>query len=246
MWSTQFFIHPHAFIAIYKKIQDMGITIIPTGSAYDTADILHYWATQDESKEHIAIRRKPKTFTDLDKQLFLLAGLTGVNAKRAEALLEEFGTPMRVFNALLEYSPKKFPVGGIGEKTVSDIKGILTQNLVETTPRRLIEHEFRTDIGELRAILNAAETELNTRTIPQIKNLLKKGGLKVTGTKPTLIQRLLDSMTEDERVDKKKYCAKYDQIKGSKTEFQAIPTDLEKAYRRYKGKKGKGKKGGKK
>jgi ERCC4-type nuclease len=98
MWTNQFFIHPHSYIAIFKKIQESGITIIPTGGTRDTADILHYWATQGEKSEYLTIKRKPKTLSDYDAQLFLISGLAGVNTKRAEALLNEFGTPMRVFN----------------------------------------------------------------------------------------------------------------------------------------------------
>ncbi|MDP6459652.1 MAG: ERCC4 domain-containing protein, partial [Candidatus Hydrothermarchaeota archaeon] len=136
MWSTQFFIHPHAFTSIFKKIQDLGITIIPTGSAYDTADLLRYWATRGDKREYLSIRRKSKVYTDLDKQLFLVSGLIGVSTKRAEALLKKFGTPMRVFNAFLEYSPKKFPVEGVGEKTAGEIKKLLTTSMVNTKPSR--------------------------------------------------------------------------------------------------------------
>ena len=234
MWSTQFFVHPHALTSIFKKIQDMGITIIPTGSAYDTADLLRYWATKSEQKEYLAIRHKTKTFSDLDKQLFLLSGLIGVSTKRAETLLKKFGTPMRVFNAFLEYSPKKFPVEGIGEKTAAEIRRLLTTNLVEVQGSRLIEYEFKEGIKELERILNEKKEELNRKTVPEIKRLLKERNLKLSGRKEELIKRLLKSMEVEEKIDIPAFISKYEELLRMKTEFQQIPKRLEKVYKKFK------------
>ncbi len=234
VWSTQFWVHPHAFTSIYKKVQDMGIRIVPTGSVHDTADILHFWATQGERGEHLSIRLKPKTFTDLDKQLYLIAGIPGVNTKRAEALLKEFGTPMAVFNSFMEYPAKRYPVGGIGGKTVGEIRRILTKNIVEGAPRRMIEHEFKSGVAELLAILHQKENELKGMTIPQLKEELRKRGLKLGGRKGELVERLLETIPEDERVDIPLFMEKFEELEKSKTEFQAIPRKLRSAYRRFK------------
>jgi ERCC4-type nuclease len=235
MWTNQFFIHPHSYIAIFKKIQESGITIIPTGGTRDTADILHYWATQGEKSEYLTIKRKPKTSSDYDIQLFLISGLTGVNTKRAESLLNEFGTPMRVFNAVLEHSPQKFPVDGIGEKTASDIKKILSTNVVNVKQRRIIEYEFRECVKELEDVLTCTQRELGKKNIPELKKLLRERGLKLTGKKDELVERLLGDMSEDERVDKKLFVKKYTELKKSKAGLHQIPQKLQKAYNRFKG-----------
>ncbi len=234
MWSTQFFVHPHAFISIFEKIQDMGITIVPTGSAYDTADIMRFWATQGEKKEYLSIRQKQKVFTDLDRQLFLISGLTGISTKRAEALLKHFGTPMRVFNSFLEYSPKKYPVDGIGEKTTDEIRKILVSNLVNVQPSRLIEYEFMDVVNELEAILHAKENELKEKTMPELKEVAKRKGLRTSGTKGELIARILETLREEEKVDAPVFLQKYDNLLKMKTEFHQVPEHLQEAYEKLK------------
>lgn len=234
MWTNQFFIHPHSYISIFKKIQESGIIIIPTGGTRDTADILHFWATQGEKSEYLAIKRKPKTFSDYDAQLFLISGLAGVNTKRAEALINEFGTPMRVFNAFLEYSPKKFPVDGIGEKTASDIKKILSNNVVNVRSMQIIEYEFRECINELEDVLACTEKELKGKNIPELKKLLRERGLKLVGKKDELVERLLGDMSEAERIDTKLFCKKYEKLKKTKANLHQIPRELQKAYKKFK------------
>jgi len=234
MWTNQFFIHPHSYIAIFKKIQESGITIIPTGGTRDTADILHYWATQGEKGEYMTIRRKPKTYSDFDAQLVLISGLTGVNTKRAEALLSEFGTPMRVFNSFLEYNPKKFPVDGIGEKTASDIKKILSINVEGKRPRQIIEYEFRECVKELEDVLVCTQIGLGKKTMPELKKILKGQGLKITGKKGELVLRLIANMSEEELVDAKLFVKKYEELKKTKAGLHQIPSKLQKAYRKFK------------
>ena len=234
MWTNQFFIHPHSYIAIFKKIQESGITIIPTGGTRDTADILHYWATQGDKSEHLTIKRKPKTQSDYDVQLFLISGLTGVNTKRAESLLNEFGTPMRVFNSFLEFNPKKFPVDGIGEKTASDIKKILSTNVVNVKQQQIIEYEFRECVKELEDVLTCTERELEGKTIPEVKELLRERGLKLMGKKGELVERLLGDMSEAERIDKKLFVKKYEKLKKTKAGLHQIPQKLQKAYKKFK------------
>lgn len=235
MWSTEFFVHPHALISIFEKMQDMGVKLILTGSAYDTADILRYWATRGSKREYLAIRRKSKTFTDLDRQLFLISGLIGISTKRAEALLEAYGSPMRVFNAFLEHPPSKFPVPGIGEKTVREIRKLLTSNLVGTKGEKLTEYEFKERIKELTDILKEKETLLRRKSVPELKDLLRERGLKVTGRKDDLVKRLLEDMPPEEKVNTELYAEKYLELMREKTEFQRVPKRLRRAYDRVKG-----------
>lgn len=236
MWSTEFFVHPHALVAIFEKMQEMGIKVIPTGSAYDTADVLRYWATRGERREYLAIRHKSKAYTDLDRQLFLLAGLIGISTKRAEALLRAFGSPMRVFHAFLEYSPKKFPVEGIGEKTAGEIRKLLTANLLGEKAERLTEYEFRERVAELEDILREKETTLRGKSIPELKKMLRERGLRVCGRKEELIERLLGSMEPEEKVNVPMFLEKYEELLRLKTDFQGIPGRIQEAYETLKGK----------
>ncbi len=234
MWSTGFFIHPHAFTSTFKKIQDLGITIIPTGSAYDTADLLRYWATRKNRKEYLSIRRKTKVFSDFDKQLFLISGLSGISTKRAEALLKKFGTPMRVFNSFLEFSPKKFPLDGVGKKTASDIKILLTKSHVNSKPSRLIEYEFKESIDGLNRILLEKEIQLKKMKVPEIRSLLKVKKIALSGNKDKLINRYLNNISEDEKVDIALFTRKYEELFKIKTDFQNIPENLKDTYERFK------------
>lgn len=124
VWATKHKIHPHALASTFEKLQKSGVVVIPTGGAYDTAELLRYWATKSRERGYISIRRK-KVCTVRDAQIFLLSGLPGINVKRAEALLDEFGSPIKVFEAFLTFNPKKFPIKGIGEKTVKEIRKLL-------------------------------------------------------------------------------------------------------------------------
>jgi ERCC4-type nuclease len=233
-WATRHFIHPHSLTSIFKKIQDSGIAIIPSGSAYDTADLLHFWATKGEKTEQLEIRRKVKTETDYDRQLFIIAGLPGIGAVQATELLKTYGTPMHVFSAFLDHSPRNFPIKGLGEKKVKKISDLLTKNLLEVQRKRMIEHELKERVGELYTLLNAKESELNKMRVDEIKSLLKERNLKVGGKKIELIKRLLDSMDAEEKVDIKRFIDVYDTVKKTKARHHQIPRDLSLFYSKVK------------
>jgi len=232
VWSSQFFVHPHAFTAIFEDIQAMGIAIIPTGSSYDTADLLRFWATRGEKREHLVIRRKGKGMSDLDRQVFLVSGLPGIDAKRAEALLNTFGTPMRVFNAFLENDPGSFPVEGIGEKTVKRTRKVIADMLVEAEEGELIEYEFRSRIRELEGMLDQKGEELKKMRMPELKRLLKERGLKTAGKKGELLERLLEDMPLEERVDVGLFIKKYRDLLKTKSETQRVPRVLEREFKK--------------
>lgn len=230
----EFFVHPHAFTSIFKKIQDTGIKVIITGGPYDTADTLKYWATRGSRKESLTIRQKKKTFSDIDKQLFLVSGLTGISTKRAKALLEKFGTPIRIFNAFLEYPSKRFPVEGIGEKTVVEIKRLLTGKLVGGEHGTMLEHEFKEWVRELENLLDKKEIELNKMRANELKSLLKERGLRTSGSKQELIERLLEDMPEEEKIDIAQFIKKYEELMRSKSRYQRIPERVEMTYKKFK------------
>jgi ERCC4-type nuclease len=234
-WATRHFIHPHSLTSIFKKVQDSGITIIPSGGAYDTADLLHFWATKDEKTERLEIRRKVKTQTDYDRQLFMLSGLPGIGAVQAVELLKTYGTPMHVFSAFLESSPRNFPVKGLGEIKVKKIKEILSKDLLEVERERMIEHEFREKIDELYLTLNAKERELEKMKIGEIKPLLKESGLQTGGKKAELVKRLLESMSVEEKVDINRFEEIYNELRNTKDKHHQIPRDLSLFYSKVKG-----------
>jgi ERCC4-type nuclease len=233
-WATRYFIHPHSLTSIFKKIQDLGITIIPSGGAYDTADLLHFWATKGERKEHLEIRRKVKLETDYDRQLYMIAGLPNIGAVQATELLKTYGTPMHVFSAFLDHSPKSFPLKGLGEKKVKKIKQLLTSNLLEVERQRMIEYEFKERVDELYNILNTKEEELMKTKLELLKSMLRERNLKLSGRKSELINRLLEAMTVEERVDVKRFKGLYKALKKSKDRHHHIPRDLSLFYSRLK------------
>ncbi len=234
MWSTQFFVNPHALTSIFKKIQDAGIVIIPSGSANDTAELLRYWATKGEKSEHLSIRSKSRVQSEYEKQLFLLCGLPGINTKRAEALLKFYGTPMKVFKAFFEHTHNNFPLEGIGSTTVKNVRNLMTKNTVDVETKKEIEHEFKDRVKELRSILSKKEDKLKEKKIPELKALLKDQGLNITGKKDELVNRILGNMPNDKKVDIPLFLKRYKELEKIKTEFQNIPEDIKERYMVYK------------
>lgn len=235
MWATRFFIHPHSLTSIFKKIQDEGIRIIPSGSAHDTADLLHFWAIQKEKEEQkIVIKRKPKTGDSYIYQIFLVSALPGIGAKQAEKLLQTFGSPLHVFSAFLQYPANKFPVDGIGEKKIKRIREILKANFAAAQKKLLLEHEIRERINELRELMKKKEKELEKKHAGEIKKLLKEKGLKVSGRKKELIERYLHSLSIEERADLHGFLKKYKEllelIKSGGSDIHKIPEDIVNFY----------------
>jgi len=243
VWATRFFVNPHALTAIFRKIQDEGIKIIPSGSAYDTADLLRFWATYAEEREkQILIRNKPKTEDEFTNQVFMVAGLPGIGSKQAEALLKTFGTPMHVFSAFLSYDPNRFPVDGIAEIKIKKIKEVLTKNLAEAHEKTVLEHEIREKINGLRNLMRRREIELEKMSMEEIKPLLKERKLKLAGKRGELIERLLSSLELWEKADIDNFVKNYEVLLKTKSDMQTsdsytqwvIPEEIEKFYKKVK------------
>jgi hypothetical protein len=98
----------------------------------------------------------------------------------------------------------------------------------------MIEYEFRDGVRELEGILNKAENDLKRKKIPQLKELLRERGLKVGGKKDELIKRILDDMSEEERIDAPLFLEKYEKLLKMKTEFHRIPENLQEVYERFR------------
>jgi len=81
-----------------------------------------------EGRRVRALRVKEKCERLSDLQRFLVEGLPGISAARAELLLKTFGSPRRVFTASKE---ELTSVKGIGEKLAEKIIEVLTSKYVE-------------------------------------------------------------------------------------------------------------------
>lgn len=62
------------------------------------------------------------------RQMFILQGLPGIGRRKAELLIEKFGSVEAVVNAKSE---DLSTVYGMGEKTIEDIKNVLRENSLE-------------------------------------------------------------------------------------------------------------------
>lgn len=117
-------INPNAVRGALASIAlDYNVPIIWTRTPAESAGII-YWIAR---REQIDERREPtlrinKRGTFAQKQESLIAGLPGISAVRARALLKYFKKPVTVFSASEKELSK---VEGIGKKTAHAIREIL-------------------------------------------------------------------------------------------------------------------------
>jgi ERCC4-type nuclease len=103
----------------------MGLAILRSVDPQETARLMIYTARQVKRSIRDAVPRhgyRPKGRRK--RQLFILQGLPGVGPKRAERLLEEFGTVEAVIKASAE---QLAGVPGIGAKTAEELRSILCE-----------------------------------------------------------------------------------------------------------------------
>ncbi len=118
-------IHPNAVRgALAALAVDFGISVIPSNSEEDTAEILYTIAKREQLDEQRTIRlhgeKKPMTLTE--KQLFVVESLPNVSGVLARRLLEQFGSVQNLANASEKELTK---VEGIGEKKAEEIRKVL-------------------------------------------------------------------------------------------------------------------------
>ena len=118
-------LNPRAFWGALLKLQiDYNLPTINTYNTLQTVDLLVTLAKrlQQQSKEPIKLRHKPKILTERERQIYAVCGLPGIGEGLAIKLLSHFGSVRRVFSA------SKFElmdVEGIGEVKAERITKLL-------------------------------------------------------------------------------------------------------------------------
>ena len=120
-------LHKNVIRGVFCSIAiDYRIPIIWTQNTQETAKQLFWIANREQvlEKRSPQIRGSRKSRSVQEEQEFLVAGLPGINAKRARKLLEHFKTPERVFRATEKQLLK---VDGFGEKMSKRMKSLLKE-----------------------------------------------------------------------------------------------------------------------
>jgi len=106
-----------------------GIPILRAKDSGETAKLMVQTAKQAVRTASGGIQRQgyhPKG--KKARQMFILQGLPGIGRRKAELLIEKFGSVEAVVNAKSE---DLSTVYGMGEKTIEDIKNVLRENSLE-------------------------------------------------------------------------------------------------------------------
>jgi len=120
-------IHENVIRGVFSSIAiDYRIPIIWTQNTQETAKQLFWIANREQvlEKHSPQIRGSRKSRSVQEEQEYLVAGLPGINTKRARKLLEYFKTPERVFRASEKQLLK---VDGFGEKMSKRMKSLLKE-----------------------------------------------------------------------------------------------------------------------
>ncbi len=84
-----------------------------------------YWllnkATDEKVIDYTPVRKQAPT---KDLQVHLISALPGIGHEKAKRILEEYGSPLRAFNLLQEWSDS---IEGVGKKTVEKIHTIISE-----------------------------------------------------------------------------------------------------------------------
>ena len=116
--------HKQVTAALLTISLDYGIIPVYTRDPGESAELIAWLAkrAQEERRERIVVRRKPRISGLAEWQLYLVQGLPYVGPRLAASLLRRFGTPQAVFNAGFSELSR---VSGIGEKRATFILKVL-------------------------------------------------------------------------------------------------------------------------
>ena len=112
--------------ALAKATISWGIPIVFTINEEQTAQFILSLARklQEEEKEVVEVRYKPKFYSEADRQRFAVQGLPHVGPKLADNLLKEFGCIRKVFAA---NEKELMKVEGFGAKRAKEISQFLDE-----------------------------------------------------------------------------------------------------------------------
>ncbi len=116
--------HKQVAAALLAVSLDYGVIPVYSRDPSETAELIAWLAkrAQEEKRERIVIRRKPRLSGLAEWQLYLVQGLPYVGPKLAIRLLRRFKTPQAIFNAGFSELSR---VSGIGEKRATFILKVL-------------------------------------------------------------------------------------------------------------------------
>lgn len=115
--------HEAVYGALASIVVDLGIPIMHTEDAADTAEWLLSVAKREQKREKRKIAvRQGKPMEDAERLRFVLSGFPGIDGVRADALLSHFGSIVNVFTATRD---EISAVAGIGPKTAAEVHRIL-------------------------------------------------------------------------------------------------------------------------
>lgn len=135
IWSVveeQIKIMPQQYLGAIRAVEERGVKVIQSFNERDGAEILFDLYLESKGlkgekggkgKKYPVLRQKPPLKTIYDKQIFFLAGLPRISTVNAVKLLKRYKSPL---NAIKNYTRWSIEVDGIGEKTVNEIKKVLT------------------------------------------------------------------------------------------------------------------------
>ncbi|MGQ9513471.1 MAG: DEAD/DEAH box helicase [Thermoproteota archaeon] len=118
--------------AIATLLIDFGLSLINTKTASETASMLFALARKEqlERRSMPRVRGEKKPASISEQQIYLVAGLPGVEKTTAKKLLAHFKNPERIFGASEEELKE---VEGIGESKAKRIREVLKERFVEDT-----------------------------------------------------------------------------------------------------------------
>jgi len=112
--------------ALAKATVEWNIPTVFTINEEQTAQFIFSLAKklQEEEKERVAVRYKPKFYARVDQQRFTVQGLPRIGPKLADRLLRTFGSVRKVFTATKDEWLK---VEGFGRKRIEEISQLLDE-----------------------------------------------------------------------------------------------------------------------
>ena len=118
-------LNPRAFWGALLKLQmDYNLPTINTYNTLQTVDLLVTLAKrlQQQTREPIKLRHKPKILSERERQIYAVCGLPGIGEGLAIRLLSHFGSVRRVYSAS---KAELMKVEGIGEVKAERITKLL-------------------------------------------------------------------------------------------------------------------------